>query len=117
MSSLGVVGSAGTGKIISELLTYGESTLWNPYHFDVRRMHPGSNNKTLCRDAATKALSGGYRMKYPSATETQVATKIVKASSLITHLQDHGAIFGDDSGWRVPLYFKKDGDSECLRFT
>lgn len=105
MSSRGIAGSAGVGKMISELMTYGESPLWSSYVYDVRRIQVGSNNKHFIIDAAAATLSAAYELSYPHTSSG--AIRNIKTSPIHQLLNTAGAEWKkDSSNWEIPLYFK-----------
>ena len=108
MNSLGIVSSPGNGRIIAELLTYGESEFWNPYNHDSRRLPPGSNNKFLNEKTAPATLSAQYAFVYPDTTYKEYP-RDVKNSPLHEQLTREGAVWNQLSNWEIPRYFNREG--------
>ena len=102
MNSNGIVNSAGIGRAMAELITYGESTT-NIHMFDIRRISKSSNNKLFCHDKAAQSLSGMYNTSYPKKLSSNVH---VMNSPIHCLLEKQGAMWGEFADWARPHYFK-----------
>jgi len=107
MNSNGIVGSPGYGKMVAELLTYGESPYWNPYYYDVRRCPPGSNNKFLNEKFGPVTLSTRYELVYPETTYRDTYRNVFN-SPIHELLAKGGAVYNQEHNWEIPKYFLLD---------
>ena len=112
MTARGIAESAGVGRWVSELMTYGESPNYCPYHYDVRRLPPGSNNKRFCRSKAQSTLANVYRLMYPGYTYSLVRN--VLKSPLHELLNNNGAVWEQSSSWEIPVYFNQNKQSKIM---
>ena len=107
MSSFGIAFSAGTGRALAELLTYGESPNYDPYMADIRRLEPGFNNKRRCRDAAANTLENTFFLKYRDKCYS--SWRNILTSSVHSLLDNQGAVWMKEHGWEISAYFKEEG--------
>ena len=103
MCSAGIASSAGVGKIISELVTYGESAN-DIRSTDVRRHFTSANNKFYLRDKVSDTLSYHYELLYPKMQFD--SCRNIRNSSLHGLLDISGAVWGEYATWERPDYFK-----------
>ena len=108
MSSNGIVGSPSYGKMAAELLTFGQSEYWNPYHYSVHRMAPGSNNKFLNEKVAPAVLTSHYEFVYPHTTY-KAFPRNVMTSPIHELLEIRGAVWNQENNWEIPTYFNDCG--------
>ncbi|XP_057292029.1 pyruvate dehydrogenase phosphatase regulatory subunit, mitochondrial-like [Hydractinia symbiolongicarpus] len=109
MCSAGIVSSAGVGRTISELITYGKT--WNDSSmFDVRRLQKAVNNKFYLRNRIPWALRSHYELAYPRMSVD--SCRNVMNSPLHGLLDQQGVVWGETGNWEVPLYFKETNDGQ-----
>eukprot|EP00111_Clytia_hemisphaerica_P017980 TCONS_00053215-protein len=109
LSSNGIVGSPGYGKMAAELLTFGQSEHWNPYHYSVHRMAHGSNNKFLNEKVAPAILTTRYEFVYPETTYKAFPRNVL-TSPIHESLEKSGAVWNQENNWEIPKYFDDCGD-------
>ena len=112
MTSFGIAFSAGTGRALAELITYGESPNYDPYTADIRRLEPGCNNKRRCRTGALNTLENTFLLKYPDKCYS--TARNILTSSVHGLLTERGAVWIKDHGWEIPIYFKEENQGICL---
>ena len=98
----GLAGAGGVGKVMAEWIVAGEPSL-DVWEMDIRRFGPqyGSPRYTLAR--ATEVYETYYDIRYPGH-ERQAGRPLRTSSAYAWHRQ-HGAAFGEKSGWeRVNWY-------------
>jgi 4-methylaminobutanoate oxidase (formaldehyde-forming) len=110
----GLAGAGGIGKVMAEWISEGEPSL-DLWHMDVRRFgaHYRSPSYTLKR--TKEVYETYYDIKYPG--HERQAGRPLRVSSAYGWHAEHGAAFGEKSGWeRVNWYESnaRDGD-ETLR--
>lgn len=110
LNSNGIVNSAGVGRAMSELITYGESET-NISMFNLSRISSSANNKLLCHDKAASTLGVQYALNYPKMVSSG---KSAKNSPIHCLLDQHGAVWSTSSDWSKPYYFKRSVTDEHI---
>ncbi|MDX6641048.1 MAG: hypothetical protein QOF12_2059, partial [Solirubrobacteraceae bacterium] len=110
----GLAGAGGIGKVMAEWVLAGEPSL-DLWHMDVRRFgaHYRSPSYTLAR--TTEVYETYYDIKYPGHERS--AGRPLRLSSAYDWHREHGAAFGEKSGWERVNHYEAnaaDGD-EGLR--
>jgi len=98
----GLAGAGGVGKVMAEWIVAGEPSL-DVWEMDIRRFGPqyGSPRYTLAR--ATEVYETYYDIRYPG--HERQAGRPLRTSSAYAWHREHGAAFGEKSGWeRVNWY-------------
>jgi 4-methylaminobutanoate oxidase (formaldehyde-forming) len=108
----GLAGAGGIGKVMAEWIDAGEPTL-DLWHMDVRRFgaHYRSPSYTLAR--IRENYESYYDIRYPH--HERQAGRPLRVSPAYGWHRDHGAAFGEKSGWeRVNWYASNEsaGDPE-----
>ncbi len=110
----GLAGAGGIGRVMAEWIAGGEPTL-DLWHMDVRRFgsHYRSPSYTLARVKETYETY--YDIRYPGHERS--AGRPLRVSPAAGWHRDHGAAFGEKSGWeRVNWYEANAGaGDESLR--
>lgn len=106
MNGLGVVGSAGIGKYITESIVDGTPGTSMDAHHILRHNSVHSNRRFLFE--RVKEVIGAYKLRYPYTHWTK--GRRLKTSPIHTLLEKEGACFGDLQGYERPLYFKENKD-------
>ncbi len=110
----GLAGAGGIGKVIAEWIAEGEPSL-DLWEMDVRRFgaHYRSPSHTLKRIRETYETY--YDIRYPN--HERQAGRPLRLSAANSWHRDHGAAFGEKSGWeRVNWYSSNEpGGDESLR--
>ncbi|MFL5847260.1 MAG: FAD-dependent oxidoreductase [Solirubrobacteraceae bacterium] len=110
----GLAGAGGVGQMMAEWVSEGEPSL-DLWHMDVRRFgaHYRSPSYTLAR--TKEVYETYYDIKYPG--HERQAGRPLRVSSAYGWHAEHGASFGEKSGWERVNYYEgnaADGD-EALR--
>jgi len=98
----GLAGAGGVGKVMAEWIVAGVPSL-DVWEMDIRRFGPqyGSPRYTLAR--ATEVYETYYDIRYPG--HERQAGRPLRTSSAYAWHREHGAAFGEKSGWeRVNWY-------------
>jgi 4-methylaminobutanoate oxidase (formaldehyde-forming) len=98
----GLAGAGGIGQVMAEWIVTGEPSL-DVWEMDVRRFGPqyGSPRYSLAR--AREVYETYYDIRYPG--HERQAGRPLRTSSAYAWHRDHGAAFGEKSGWeRVNWY-------------
>ncbi len=101
----GLAGAGGVGKVMAEWIVAGEPSL-DVWEMDIRRFggrdsHFSSPRYTLAR--ATEVYETYYDIRYPG--HERRAGRPLRTSSAYAWHREHGAAFGEKSGWeRVNWY-------------
>jgi glycine cleavage system aminomethyltransferase T/glycine/D-amino acid oxidase-like deaminating enzyme len=98
----GLAGAGGVGKVMAEWIVEGEPSL-DVWQMDIRRFgaHFRSPSYTLKR--AKEVYETYYDIHYPG--EERLAGRPLRVSSAYAWHREHGAAFGEKSGWeRVNWY-------------
>ncbi|XP_060066182.1 pyruvate dehydrogenase phosphatase regulatory subunit, mitochondrial-like [Ylistrum balloti] len=102
MNGLGVVGSAGIGKYITESIVDGAPSSSLDAHHILRHNKAHCNRRFL--HERVKEVIGAYKLRYPYTHWTR--GRKIKTSPIHTLLERSGACFGDLQGYERPLYFR-----------
>jgi glycine cleavage system aminomethyltransferase T/glycine/D-amino acid oxidase-like deaminating enzyme len=106
----GLAGAGGLGKAMAEWIAEGEPSL-DLWHMDIRRFgeHYRSPRYTLKR--AREVYETYYDIKYPG--HERQAGRPLRVSPLYDWHAEHGAAFGEKSGWeRVNWYGANEADGD-----
>ncbi len=110
----GLAGAGGIGKVMAEWIAEGEPSI-DLWHMDIRRFgrQYGSPSYTLKR--TREVYETYYDIRYPG--QEREAGRPLRLSAAYGWHRDHGAVFGEKSGWeRVNWYESNAGaGDESLR--
>jgi 4-methylaminobutanoate oxidase (formaldehyde-forming) len=110
----GLAGAGGIGKVMAEWIVAGEPQM-DLWHMDIRRFGPQYRSPAYTLKRTKEVYETYYDLHYPG--EERQAGRPLKVSSNYSWHEQHGAAFGEKSGWeRVNWYDANaaDGD-EALR--
>jgi glycine cleavage system aminomethyltransferase T len=110
----GLAGAGGVGKVMAEWITGGEPEL-DLWQMDVRRFGAHYRSPSYTVKRVREVYETYYDIKYPNHERT--AGRPLRVSPVYEWHRDHGAVFGEKSGWeRVNWYAANEaaGD-EALR--
>lgn len=98
----GLAGAGGIGKVIAEWIRAGEPQL-DLWHMDIRRFGPQYRSPSYTLARTKENYETYYDIRYPG--EERLAGRPLKMSSAYGWHAEHGAEFGEKSGWeRVNWY-------------
>jgi len=106
MNSVGIAGSAGTGRAIAQWISQGypEEQLWP---VDVRRYFPWQSNSRYLHDRVIESVGILYEHHYPNRQRT--TARPVICSPVHDRLKENGACFSMIAGWERADWFAPEG--------
>jgi glycine cleavage system aminomethyltransferase T/glycine/D-amino acid oxidase-like deaminating enzyme len=110
----GLAGAGGIGKVVAEWIVEGEPSL-DLWHMDIRRFGAAYRSPSYTHKRIRETYETYYDIRYPNHERS--AGRPLRVSAANLWHRDHGAAFGEKSGWeRVNWYepHAADGD-EALR--
>ena len=108
----GLAGAGGIGKVMAEWIVEGEPGL-DVWEMDIRRFGPHYRSPSYTLKRAKEVYETYYDIRYPG--HEREAGRPLRVSSVYAWHRDHGAVFGEKSGWeRVNWYASNEpaGDPE-----
>ena len=98
----GLAGAGGIGKVMAEWIVSGEPSL-DVWEMDIRRFGPQYRSPRYTLARAQEVYETYYDIRYPG--HERQAGRPLRTSSVYAWHRDHGAAFGEKSGWeRVNWY-------------
>jgi 4-methylaminobutanoate oxidase (formaldehyde-forming) len=98
----GLAGAGGIGKVVAEWIVDGEPSL-DLWHMDIRRFGPAYRSPSYTYKRIRETYETYYDIRYPAHERT--AGRPLRVSPANPWHADHGAAFGEKSGWeRVNWY-------------
>jgi glycine cleavage system aminomethyltransferase T/glycine/D-amino acid oxidase-like deaminating enzyme len=98
----GLAGAGGIGKVMADWITAGEPSL-DVWEMDIRRFGPQYRSPSYTLGRAREVYETYYDIRYPG--HERHAGRPLRTSSAYAWHADHGAAFGEKSGWeRVNWY-------------
>ena len=98
----GLAGAGGIGKVMAEWIVAGEPAL-DVWEMDIRRFGPQYRSPALHAARAKEVYETYYDIRYPG--HERQAGRPLRISSAYAWHREHGAAFGEKSGWeRVNWY-------------
>jgi glycine cleavage system aminomethyltransferase T/glycine/D-amino acid oxidase-like deaminating enzyme len=98
----GLAGAGGIGKVMAEWIVAGEPSL-DVWEMDIRRFGPQYRSPRYTLARAREVYETYYDIRYPG--HERQAGRPLRTSSAYAWHRDHGAAFGEKSGWeRVNWY-------------
>ncbi|MCW2967020.1 MAG: FAD-dependent oxidoreductase, partial [Solirubrobacteraceae bacterium] len=110
----GLAGAGGIGKVMAEWISEGEPSL-DLWHMDVRRFGAHYRSPSYTVKRTREVYETYYDIKYPGHERS--AGRPLRLSSAYGWHREHGASFGEKSGWERVNHYEPnaaDGD-EALR--
>jgi glycine cleavage system aminomethyltransferase T/glycine/D-amino acid oxidase-like deaminating enzyme len=110
----GLAGAGGIGRVMAEWILEGEPTM-DVWEMDIRRFGPHFRSPSYTLKRAKEVYETYYDIRYPG--HERLAGRPLRTSSAYPWHVEHGAAFGEKSGWeRVNWYESNAGDGdESLR--
>jgi glycine cleavage system aminomethyltransferase T/glycine/D-amino acid oxidase-like deaminating enzyme len=107
----GLAGAGGIGRVMAEWIVAGEPQL-DLWRMDIRRFGPQYRSPAYTLKRTREVYETYYDIHYPG--EERVAGRPLKVSSNYAWHGEHGASFGEKSGWeRVNWYASNDVDGDA----
>jgi 4-methylaminobutanoate oxidase (formaldehyde-forming) len=102
----GLAGAGGIGKLMAEWILSGEPSL-DAWEMDIRRFGPHYRSPTYTLKRAKEVYETYYDIRYPG--HERQAGRPLRVSSAYSWHAEHGAAFGEKSGWeRVNWYARNE---------
>ena len=105
-SDNGIAGGGGVGRLLSEWILEGETSI-DTHELNVRRFGPHLNNKSFLIEQCREVIRYYYHLRYPQ--DENEWGRPLRTSPFYDRLKDLGAVFGLKNGWERVNYF--DGGS------
>ncbi|HEY2478314.1 MAG TPA: FAD-dependent oxidoreductase [Solirubrobacterales bacterium] len=98
----GLAGAGGIGKVVAEWIVDGEPSL-DLWHMDIRRFGAAYRSPSYTHKRIRETYETYYDIRYPNHERS--AGRPLRVSTANGRHRDHGAAFGEKSGWeRVNWY-------------
>jgi glycine cleavage system aminomethyltransferase T len=110
----GLAGAGGIGRVMAEWILDGEPSM-DVWEMDIRRFGPHFRSPSYTLKRTKEVYETYYDIRYPG--HERLAGRPLRTSSAYPWHAEHGAAFGEKSGWeRVNWYQSNAGDGdESLR--
>lgn len=114
MNSVGIMSSAGIGKVLADWVIAGEapSDLWG---IDIARVDPKTASPQHMAARMKEAVSDLFALHWPFKQPT--AGRGLRISALHQHWAKQGAVFGLTAGWERGLWYAKDESERNLPYS
>ena len=114
MNSLGIMSSAGVGKMLAEWIVDGAPEM-DAWEVDVARADPLSAEAAHLEERMREAVAASFDVHWPYK---QPATgRDLRRSALHECWAGAGAHFGVTAGWERPLWFSENDNGEALPYS
>jgi glycine cleavage system aminomethyltransferase T/glycine/D-amino acid oxidase-like deaminating enzyme len=110
----GLAGAGGIGKVMAEWIAEGEPSL-DLWHMDIRRFGAQYRSPAYTHARIQENYETYYDIRYPNHERS--AGRPLRISPLNAWHREHGAAFGEKSGWERVNWFERNaaGGEESLR--
>jgi len=108
----GIAGAGGIGKVVAEWVLAGEPTM-DLWHMDIKRFGANYQSPDFTLKRITENYEAYYDIHYPG--EERQSARPKKISPVYEWHKNHGAVFGEKSGWERVNYYARTGGDESLR--
>ena len=110
----GLAGAGGVGKAMAEWIAAGEPSL-DLWHMDIRRFGPHYRSPSYTLKRTKEVYETYYDIRYPG--HEREAGRPLRVSSAYGWHREHGAAFGEKSGWERVNWYESNAASgdESLR--
>jgi glycine cleavage system aminomethyltransferase T/glycine/D-amino acid oxidase-like deaminating enzyme len=110
----GLAGAGGIGRVMAEWILAGEPTM-DVWEMDIRRFGPHFRSPSYTLKRAKEVYETYYDIRYPG--HERQAGRPLRVSSAYNWHVEHGARFGEKSGWERVNWYESNADEgdESLR--
>ncbi len=110
----GLAGAGGIGKVMAEWIVEGEPSL-DLWHMDIRRFGPHYRSPGYTLKRTKEVYETYYDIRYPG--HEREAGRPLRVSSAYEWHREHGAAFGEKSGWERVNWYESNASAgdESLR--
>lgn len=114
MNSVGIMSSAGIGKVLADWVIAGEapSDLWG---IDIARVDPRTASAAHMADRMQEAVSDLFALHWPF--KQPKAGRGLRTSALHERWARQGAVFGVTAGWERGLWYARDDGERNLPYS
>jgi glycine cleavage system aminomethyltransferase T/glycine/D-amino acid oxidase-like deaminating enzyme len=105
----GLAGAGGVGKVMAEWIVAGEPQM-DLWRMDVRRFGPQYRSPSYTLKRTKEVYETYYDIHYPN--EERQAGRPLKVSSNYPWHVEHGAAFGEKSGWERVNWYESNAEAE-----
>jgi glycine cleavage system T protein len=104
----GLAGAGGIGKVVAEWLAEGEPSL-DLWHMDVRRFGSQYRSPAYTHARIQETYETYYDIRYPNHERS--AGRPLRVSPANAWHREHGAAFGEKSGWERVNWYESNADA------
>ncbi len=110
----GLAGAGGIGRVMAEWIIEGEPSL-DVWEMDIRRFGPHYRSPSYTLKRAKEVYETYYDIRYPG--HERLAGRPLRVSSAYQWHSEHGAAFGEKSGWERVNWYESNASAgdESLR--
>ncbi len=113
-NSIGVMSSAGVGKVMAEWIRDGEAPM-DLWEVDITRIDPLTGNEDFLKSRLSESVHNQFDMHWPYK---QFKTgRNLRQSTWHELLAQQGAVFGAPTGWERPLWFAKNEAEKEVQYS
>ncbi len=113
-NSIGIISSAGVGKVMAEWIVDGAAPM-DLWEVDVARFEPHTSTAAFLDARVREAVGTQFEMHWP---HKQLKTgRNIKHSPLHEVLEKKGAVFGAPTGWERPLWYAASSEEAEIRYS
>ena len=113
-NSIGIVSSAGAGKMLAEWIV-GDEPPMDLWEVDVARFEPHHGERAFLEARVAEAVSNQFAMHWPFKQMT--TGRDLKQSAFHEGLVARGAVMGAPTGWERPLYFAAGDERQEMAYS
>ena len=108
----GIAGAGGIGKVVAEWVATGEPQM-DLWHMDIRRFGAAYRSPSFTLKRTQENYESYYDLHYPG--EERTSARPLKTSPAYPWHAEHGAVFGEKSGWERVNYYKHHETDDLLK--
>ncbi|MFG1944439.1 FAD-dependent oxidoreductase [Nonomuraea sp. NPDC048826] len=108
----GIAGAGGIGKVMAEWIVEGEPSM-DLWHMDVRRFGAQYRSPSYTLARAVENYETYYDIRYPG--DERRAGRPLRLSPAYAWHREHGAVFGEKSGWERVNHYAGNADDRDER--
>ncbi len=108
----GIAGAGGIGKVVAEWVATGEPQM-DLWHMDIRRFGAAYKSPSFTLKRTQENYESYYDLHYPG--EERTSARPLKTSPAYPWHAEHGAVFGEKSGWERVNYYKHHETNDLLK--
>jgi 4-methylaminobutanoate oxidase (formaldehyde-forming) len=103
-NSIGIMSSAGVGKVMAEWIVGGEAPM-DLWAVDINRHDPSASTREFLSSRIPEAVANQFEMHWPY--KQMISARNIRLSPLHRAFAEAGAVFGAPTGWERPLWFAR----------